>query len=159
MRSVEGIAEIDDMPLFRRFDGRETLAFRFRRLHPVRTGSSDPGVLSVGAARCVGWTKEGRRHCGAHAIPSLILGNAQILFSENQIGASLFKWSRSKLLMNARAITRTGSATNLRFFQPLLPQHRLVTIFATSPQVRQCRDKSRYKSSCPTPAGRHGPRA
>ena len=31
-------------------DGRETLAFRFRRLHPVRTGSSHPGVLSVGVA-------------------------------------------------------------------------------------------------------------
>ena len=67
-----------------RFGRRETPRHCFRRLHPVRTGSSDPGVLSVGvrmrsgqsplpllrrhqreAARRVGWTKEGRRHCGA----------------------------------------------------------------------------------------------
>ena len=70
-----------------RFGRRETPRHCFRRLHPVRTGSSDPGVLSVGvrmrsgqsplpllrrhqreAARRVGWTKEGRRHCGAQCL-------------------------------------------------------------------------------------------
>ena len=37
-------AKFAPQPGQRSTDGRETLASRFRRLHPVRTGSSDPGV-------------------------------------------------------------------------------------------------------------------
>ena len=88
MRSEDGICGQHDMPPnVGRFGRRETPRHCFRRLHPVRTGSSDPGVLSVGvrmrsgqsplpllrrhqreAARRVGWTKEGRRHCGAQCL-------------------------------------------------------------------------------------------
>jgi hypothetical protein len=116
----------------------------------VHTGARVAGLAAPGEILVSQTVRDPKPNTGKHS---------DIVFRKSNRCASLFKWSRSKLLLTARAITRTGSAINLRFFQPSLPQHRLVTIFATSPQVRQCRDKSRYKSSCPTPAGRRGPRA
>ena len=60
---------------------------------------------------------------------------------------------------HGRSPSAAASGTNLRSFLPSLPQHRFVIIFAMSPQVRLCRDKSRCTSSCPTPAERRGLRA
>ena len=65
----------------------------------------------------------------------------------------------SCVLRVGRSVSLTGmrhgpsrTPLTLRFFRQRLPQHRLVTVFATSPRVRLCRGKSRYTLSCPKPA-------